>query len=158
MQQLRDGCTAAGLQAVRTYIATGNILFRSAADAVALQGTLAGVLKRHDLDNAVFLRRPDELGRTISGNPFADATGERPNHILAVFLNEPPSPDGLGALQRHAGPERIAAVGRELFVDYVAGVGRSKLTPALIERRLGQPGTARNMNTVKALYQLSQED
>ncbi len=158
MQQLRDGCTAAGLQAVRTYIATGNILFRSASDAVALQGTLADLLKRHDLDNAVFLRRPDELGRTISCNPFADATGERPNHILAVFLNEPPSPDGLAALQPHSGPERIAAVGRELFIDYVAGVGRSKLTPALIERRLGQPGTARNMNTVNALYELSQED
>lgn len=157
MQQLREGCSAAGLEAVRTYIATGNILFRSAADAMALQGTLADVLRHHGLDNAVFLRRPDELGTAISGNPFADATRERPNLVLAVFLNEPPLPDGLAALRPHAGPERIAAVGRELFIDYVDGVGQSKLTPALIERRLGQPGTARNMNTVKALYELSRK-
>lgn len=158
MQQLRDGCTAAGLDAVRTYIATGNVLFRSSSDTVALQGALSDVLKRHGLDNAVFLRRPDELAAVLSGNPFADATSKRPNHILAVFLNEPPAQAGLEALRRHTGPERIAAVGRELFIDYVAGVGRSKLAPALIERRLGQAGTARNMNTVKALYELSRKE
>lgn len=157
MQQLRDGCSAEGLDDVRTYIASGNVLFRSGADAADLKARIMRVIGRHDLDNAVFLRTAKELGGVLSANPFAAATVERPNHVLAVFLDEQPSPDGISGLLRHPGPERIAAAGREVFVDYAEGVARSKVTPAMLERHLGRPGTARNMNTVKALYDLARE-
>jgi uncharacterized protein (DUF1697 family) len=47
------------------------------------------------------------------------------------------------------GHERIEAIGRDLFIVYPDGVGRSKLTTALIERKLGaRRGTGRNWNTV----------
>ena len=157
MKQLREGCAAAGLDAVRTYIASGNVLFRSGDDAADLRARIMQVIHRHELDNAVFLRTAQELGAVLRANPFPDATAERPNHVLAVFLQEPPSREGLSALLRHPGPERIAAAGREIFIDYVDGVARSRVTPAMMERHLGQPGTARNMNTVKALWDLARE-
>ena len=155
MQQLRDACVAAGLTDARTYIATGNVLFRSARTAAELKGLLTDVVARHDLDNAVFLRNAAELEAVLAANPFPRATAERPNHVLTLFLDTVPPEDGLAALRQHPGPERIESFGREVFIDYVEGVGRSKVTPALMERHLKQPGTARNMNTVRKLLDLS---
>ena len=154
MQQLREGCERAGLADVRTYIASGNLLFRSGEDAAVIKGRIDEVIAGHGLENAVFLRQPHELEALLSNIPFQQASIERPNHVLAVFLERPADEDGLAALDRLPGPERIAAVGREVFVDYAEGVGQSKVTPALLERRLKQPGTARNMNTVRKLLAL----
>jgi uncharacterized protein (DUF1697 family) len=41
--------------------------------------------------------------------------------------------------------------GRHLYITYPAGMGPSKLTNALIERKLGTSGTARNWNTVRKI-------
>jgi uncharacterized protein (DUF1697 family) len=49
------------------------------------------------------------------------------------------------------GPEKLRAVGRQLYISYPAGAGTSKLTGAVIERTLGIRGTARNWNTVLKL-------
>lgn len=157
MRQLRERCEAAGLSDVRTYIASGNLLFRSGEDAAIIKGRIDDVIAGHGLENAVFLRRPHELAALLSNNPFPGATLERPNHVLALFLERPADEEGLAALDRLPGPERIAAVGREVFIDYAEGVGKSKVTPALLERHLKQPGTARNMNTVGKLLDLAGE-
>jgi uncharacterized protein (DUF1697 family) len=47
-----------------------------------------------------------------------------------------------------AGREIISQAGRELYIAYPDGIGESRLTNALIERRLGLRGTARNWNTI----------
>ncbi len=151
MQQLREASVQAGLDEVRTVLATGNLLFSSAADAANLKDQLAGILRSHDLANPVFLRQPHELEAVLENNPFPDAATERPSHLLVQFLDDDVEADNLAALRAYEGPERIAASGRELFLDYVDGVGDSKLTPALLTRRLGQPGTARNWNTIQKL-------
>jgi uncharacterized protein (DUF1697 family) len=49
------------------------------------------------------------------------------------------------------GPEMVRSVGRQLYVAYPEGIGRSRLTGSLIERRLGTRGTGRNWNTVVKL-------
>ena len=140
---------------VKTVLATGNIIFSSSADAATLKGRLADVIRSHDLDNEVFLRQPHELEAVLRENPFPDAATERPNHLLVLFLDAEPGADNLAAPRTYTGPERIAPLGREVFLDYVGGVGRSKLTPALLERRLGQAGTARNWNTIQKLLAAS---
>lgn len=155
MQQLRDGCAAAGLEDVTTYIASGNVLFRSSRSAADIKKTLTGIIRDHDLENDVFLRQPHELEAVLAQNPFPDAATARPNHLLMVFLEAAPSEEQRADLLRHPGLELIGAAGREIFIDYVEGVARSKLTPTLIERRLKQPGTARNINTVRKLFELS---
>jgi uncharacterized protein (DUF1697 family) len=53
------------------------------------------------------------------------------------------------------GPEQVEARGREAYFFYPAGVGRSKLTHNLIEKTLGEIGTARNWNTVLKLQALT---
>lgn len=153
MQQLRDACSAAGLEDVRTILATGNLLFSSSKPSRELKEQLAAVIAAHDLRNEVFLRKPDELEAVLRKRPFPDAASARPNHLLVLFLERRTGPKEIAALRGRAGPERIEANGREVFIDYAEGVGGSKLTPAVIERQLGQPGTARNWNTLRKLLE-----
>lgn len=151
MAALRAASAENGLGEVRTVLATGNILFSSGDGEKALARTLAGVIGSFGLDNEVYLRRPEELAAALAFDPFPDAAKARPNHLLVLFLDKDVTKEALDRLGDYRGPERFEAKGRELFIDYAEGVGRSKLTPALLERRLGQKGTARNWNTVRKL-------
>lgn len=154
MQDLRDSCVQAGLENVSTYIASGNLLFSSSIRKTRLAALLQEILAGYDLKNDIILRTPAELKAVVSAAPFPDAAKARPNHLLVVFLNKQPNRIAVDKLAARDGPERLLALNRELCVDYKEGVGRSKLTSALIDRHLGQPGTARNWNTVNKLIEL----
>lgn len=84
-------------------------------------------------------------------NPMPEAAQIRPSLMLVLFLDHAPTADRVAALTAHGGPEPVQVHGREVFIDYLDNVGRSKLTPARLERLLGQPGTARNWNTLTKL-------
>ncbi len=51
----------------------------------------------------------------------------------------------------------IRPAGRELYITYPGGIGRSKLTNALIERVLGMRATGRNWNTVVKLVSMTEK-
>ncbi len=157
LKELVDRCQAAGFGQVSSVLATGNLVFRSAEPETKLRRTLDEIVRSYGLTNEVFLRRPDQLQTVIAGNPNATAAAERPNHLLVLFLNESVAAEAAERLCGYEGPERIEVAGREIYIDYREGVGRSKLTPVLLERTLGQPGTARNWNTVAKLLRLSSD-
>jgi len=64
-----------------------------------------------------------------------------------------------GALRQLAagltGPEIVRVRGRQAYIFYPEGIGRSRLSAALLERRLGTRGTGRNWNTVLKLAELA---
>lgn len=151
MAQLRDAMETAGLEDVRTVLATGNALFRSSLGEPQLQALFAEIIGGHDLDLPVFFRTPEDLSDLIARAPWPDARTERPNLVLVTFLNTAIGPASEAELAMWPGPERIAVSGREVFVDYQDGVGRSKLTFDELAKRTGQPGTSRNWNTVVKL-------
>ena len=151
MAELRDACEREGFEHVRTILATGNLLVSSSMTDDEVREAVRTIVRSHGLDNDVFVRRPDELAAIRSADPMPEAAVERPNYLLVLFMHKEPDPAAVEALCRHPGPEAILVQGREVFIDYREGVGRSKLTAAVLERRLGQPGTARNWNTVGRL-------
>ena len=55
-----------------------------------------------------------------------------------------------------AGGERITQVGDALWIHYPNGSGRSKLSPALLDRLAGSPVTTRNWRTALKLHELAQ--
>lgn len=146
MAQLRQACEAAGFQDVRTVLATGNVIFRSPLPEPDIQRALTAIIAAHDLDNQVFLRQPADLRQAMAANPFPAAAKDRPSRLLVMFLGGPTQADGLP--KGYSGPEQLRAIGRDVYIDYPETIGQSKLTPARLERHLGQPGTARNWNTV----------
>lgn len=151
MPALRAACEDAGLTQVRTLLATGNLIFRSPLPEATLAQTIREVVAGFGLDNPTFLRTVTELRQVLALNPMPEPAQARPNHMLVLFLDDAPPPDRVAALTAHGGPEPVQVHGRKVFIDYLDSVGRSKLTPARLERLLGQPGTARNWNTLQKL-------
>jgi uncharacterized protein (DUF1697 family) len=158
MQDLRKLCERLGLEDVTTLLQSGNVVFRCAErDAAALEARLERETARKlGVKPLFFLRTADEWASLVKRNPFRDEAVRDPGHLIAVLMREAPKPPAIAAL-RAAIPGRElvdARGGREAYFFYPDGMGRSKLTPVLIERHLGGSGTARNWNTVLKLHAL----
>lgn len=155
MQDLRDGCEAAGLAGVRTYIQTGNLILKTRRTAKSVQTTVEQVLLGFGLTNQVFLRTPEQLAAIVTALPFPEAAAEHPGELCVCFMAGAPDPQHLAGLNAYPGPEKLAWIGGDLCVDYADGVAGSKLMPAVIERRLATSCTARNWNTVQKLLAMA---
>jgi len=147
MSELKAMCLDAGFTDVLTYIASGNVLFRSALSAAKVKSTLESRLAAYaGKPVGVAVLTADELAAVLQANPFPKAA---PNHTVVIFLDAPPPKDAL----RHATGQKREAMKlgkREIFVHYPDGIGTSKLKiPA------AKAGTARNMNTVAKLAALT---
>ena len=156
MAALKALCDSLKLACAKTYLQSGNVVFQSTRkDRPQLRRDLEDAIrKKIGIDVKVILRTPDEVGSAMAANPFPKRD---PSRLLIMFLEGQPSDDAVQALRKaHAGPERIHFAGQELVIDYVNGVGRSKLSNALIERKLALAGTARNWNTVSRLLELAE--
>ena len=141
MADLRTLCTACGFRGARTYIASGNVVFDADGDEARIKSALQAALHAHAgraLD--VHVRSGAEMIATLAANPFP---GADPARTVAIFLDKPPPAD-LGVKTR--ADEAIVALGREIWVLYPSGQGRSKLRIAA-----AAAGTARNLNTVRTL-------
>lgn len=147
MADLRALCEKAGFRDVRTYIASGNVVFTSDLTAPRALVTLESALaKRLGIATQVLIRTADELEAVIAANPFPEA---EPNQLIVVFLSKE---EPLSAIDgwKIPGRERIALVGRELFIHYPDGIGQSKLKAPFADQ-----GTGRNLNTVRALLAMA---
>ena len=153
MGGLRDLLTGLGMQDVRTLLQSGNVVFRSDASADALEKKLqAAIAKELGVDADFFVRTPKEWDALIEANPFPEHAERDPGHLLVVFLKSTVAAKSVAALQEAIkGREIVRAKGRQAYIYYPDGIGRSKLTSSLIEQKLGTRGTARNWNTVLKL-------
>jgi uncharacterized protein (DUF1697 family) len=160
MADLKAVAAGAGLSEPRTLLQSGNLVFGSSARSSAgLEKVLeAALAKELDLQTPVVVRSLAEWRAAITANPYAAEARKEPGHVLLMPLKGAPPSAGLKALQGAiVGRETVKAVGSALYLVYPDGIGRSKLTSALIEKKLGVAGTARNWNTVlKVLAALEQ--
>jgi uncharacterized protein (DUF1697 family) len=158
MSDLRQLLTAIGMEDPRSLLQSGNVLFRSSSRSTAqLERTLEKAAKeRLGVETDFFVRTAGEWGELIADNPFPREAKSDPGHLLAMCLKEAPDKTAVAALQKAIlGREVVRAVGRHAYIVYPDGVGRSRLTMALIEKKLGTRGTGRNWNTVMKLAALT---
>nr|WP_218844853.1 DUF1697 domain-containing protein [Microbacterium pseudoresistens] len=145
-----------GIADVTTYIASGNVIVPEPDDPAALCSKVRALISEaFDVDTPVILRTRTELVAMLEGNPFPDAAADKLLHVM--FLEGEAQPGAVEALtDRLVEGERIALLGRELWIDYPAqGVHATKLTRAVLDRALGVEGTARNIRTVRTLVDLT---
>jgi uncharacterized protein (DUF1697 family) len=148
MEDLRAIAAECGFAGARTYIASGNLLFRSALAEAAVRAALEARLAAYAGKKVgVLVRGGAEMAAVAAANPFPGAPG---NRVMVIFLHERVSPAALQGVVGQ-GPEEVLALGdREIYVRYGNGQADSKLRiPAAKE------GTARNMNTVTKLAELA---
>ena len=148
MRDLEALCRDAGLADVRTYIASGNVVFTSDASEPELKAAIEARLLAHAGKRVgVLIRTAAEMAGVVAGNPFAVAPG---NRVTAIFLDNRTSPDMLEGVTGRAPAETLVLGAREIYVHYGSGMAATKLRiPAASE------GTARNMNTVSRLAEMA---
>ncbi len=154
MADLRDLLTRLGFAGVRSLLRTGNLLFECRARTCSQLEVLlrAEAEKRLALETEFFVRTAGELQEVVARNPFRTEAVQDPSHLLVMFLKDAPAAKDVKALQTAiAGREVVRAEGKHAYVVYPDGIGRSRLTLAVIEKKLGIPGTGRNWNTVLKL-------
>jgi uncharacterized protein (DUF1697 family) len=158
MADLRDLLTRLGLLEPQSLLQSGNLVFRSGpGTGAALERLLeTEAEKRLRLRTDFFVRTAPEWKAVVARNPFGREAERDPGHLLVMFLKELPDAGRVKAVQAAIkGPEVVRAEGRQLYIVYPEGIGRSRLTGTLIEKKLGGRGTARNWNTVLKLAALA---
>jgi uncharacterized protein (DUF1697 family) len=147
----------AGCDDVRTFIQSGNVLLRAsprvaaglAADATA---RIRGVL---GFEVPVVLRTTAELAAVPSRCPFL-GDGADTEQLHVMFLADRPDARAVASLDPDRSPaDEAVVVDREVYLRLPNGMGRTKLTSAYFDARLGTLGTARNWRTVTKLIELA---
>jgi uncharacterized protein (DUF1697 family) len=160
MGDLRDLLSSLGMEDPVSLLQSGNLVFRTTPQpTIQLERLLEkAAATRLRLETDFFVRTGKEWKAIIAGNPFPSEAKRDPGHLLVVCLKDPPGRAAIATLQDAiVGREVVRAKGREAYIVYPDGVGRSRLTAALIEKKLGTRGTARNWNTVLKLGALAVE-
>jgi uncharacterized protein (DUF1697 family) len=159
MADLLDLLTQLGFVDPRSLLQSGNLVFRSRARSGArLERVLeTEAANRLALETDFFVRSAAELRSVIAHNPFRKEADRDPGRLVVMFLKDAPGAKEVKAVQvAITGPEVVRVAGRHAYLVYPSGIGRSRLTNALIERQLGTRGTGRNWNTVRKLGALAQ--
>lgn len=158
MKALKSLLENLGLQNVRTYIQSGNVVFQSEEqDTTQLSSTISAEVKRnHGFEPKVMLLQIEELEQAIAANPFREAEPE-PKTLHVNFLASLPQNPDLKGLERYkAESERFELKGNVFYLHAPDGIGRSKLA-ANMERLLGVPMTGRNWRTVCEIMAMARE-
>jgi uncharacterized protein (DUF1697 family) len=147
MAELKAMCGALGFEGIRTYIASGNVVFTSRKSEAAVKKALEARLEAYaGKAVSVMVRTAAEMQAALDDNPFPKVAG---NRTVAIFLDAPPPKDALAAVKGRK-DEEIGLGVREIYVHYREGTAQSKLViPA------AKAGTARNMNTIATLAKMA---
>ncbi|HYJ53109.1 MAG TPA: DUF1697 domain-containing protein [Allosphingosinicella sp.] len=155
MADLRALCEGLGWSDVATYIQSGNVVFAASGKPPAIEAALEKAINaKSGMDVPVIVRTAAEWAKLAAGNPFPD---EPPNRVMLLLSKAPAANSAEAAIEaRGRNGERVRRAGDALWFHYPEGAGTSKITPALVDRAVGSPATARNFNTVRKLEEMLQ--
>ncbi|MGA2128711.1 MAG: DUF1697 domain-containing protein [Xanthobacteraceae bacterium] len=153
MERLRAVCLDLGLDEVRTYVQSGNVVFTARESArhwaEALERRLAGESR---LAVSVMVRTAADMARVLDSNPFLAEAGIAQARLAVTFLDRPPARTALPALDAlSAGPDRFRLQGSEIYLHCPGGFAATRLTNNAFEKVLAVRATTRNWNTVARL-------
>jgi uncharacterized protein (DUF1697 family) len=155
MADLRRALENVGIDQPTTILQSGNVILESNADAEALIDIIeTSIETSFGFHSDVIVRTKQEIERMVGNEPFDDGQLADPRMAHVMFMKSEPDPGAYHDLRAaYEGPEAMKLVGRDFFVHYPDGSGRSNLAGKTIEKALGVTGTARNWNTVTKIYQ-----
>jgi uncharacterized protein (DUF1697 family) len=160
MDDLKAVYESLKLRDVRTYVQSGNVVFTSDEREF---GKLVGRIERaiektFGFHSDVVVRTASEMRNVVARNPFAKRRGIEPAKLVVTFLAADPGEAARAAVRKiPTSPEELHIAGRELYIYFPDGQGRSKLPTSAIERALATSGTARNWNSVTKLLEMAED-
>jgi uncharacterized protein (DUF1697 family) len=160
MDQLRKSFEALSFEQVRTYIQSGNVVFKTGKlSPIALSKRIEErILHDFGFSVSVVSRTADDLGEAIRNNPFLKQRAIDQEKLHVTFLSKAPAPLarkrllGLAAL-----PDQIHCFGKEIYLYLPNGVSESSLMKTPFDRVLSVVATTRNWKTVNQLHEMCQD-
>jgi uncharacterized protein (DUF1697 family) len=162
MDALRELYESLGLEDVRTLLQSGNVVFRSGLSnrQALVKRITQEIERRYDLQVEVILRTLAEVASIVDRGPLLSPRADK-SKLLVMFLSAVPAAAAQDALMKWHNSKQLKELleirGPEIYLFYPDGVGRSKLTGAVIESKLDAAGTARNWNTLVKLVEAGRE-
>jgi uncharacterized protein (DUF1697 family) len=141
---------------VRTHLQSGNVVFKSVLRGTELIEAMEKAIARDlGLKVTVVVRTKAQLAKVVANNPFAEKAKE-PAKLHVAFLAGAPSRARVRELDPAYGrPDEFRVAGREIYLYYPNGYGRTKINNAYFEKKLGVAATTRNWRTVTKLADLA---
>jgi len=159
MRDLRALLADLGFANGQSLLQSGNLVFAASGrrSTSRLEADLEQATRdRLGVATDYFVRSAREWSDAVAANPFETQARKEPRFVMMLPLKSAPSAAQAKALAAAIpGREVVKVVGREAYALYPDGVGKSKLTPGLIEKHLGTRATSRNWNTVLKLQALA---
>jgi uncharacterized protein (DUF1697 family) len=160
MPELRSLTEDLGFAEVKTYINSGNLIFESGKIKKAQAGKILdqAIVKQFGFPVDLIVRSAAQWRKIVRENPFRLRAKESPKSLhlgLSKLRLAPGVAAALTAKASHG--EKIRVVGEAIWIEFLAGVGKSKLTPRVIDQAAGSPVTLRNWNTVLKLHEMLED-
>lgn len=158
MEDLRRLYASLKFENPRTFIQSGNVIFHTKErNSTKLARQIQDALEaKFGFRPEVILRTLEEMKNALAANPFAKRKDVEPAKLLVTFLSAAPGPEAqstLDSLKHH--PEELHLIGRELYIYFPDGAGKTKLPWSQVERLLKVTGTARNLNSVEKMIAMA---
>jgi uncharacterized protein (DUF1697 family) len=160
MDRLRESFEGLRFAAVKTYIQSGNVVFKTKKTSTSSLGKKieAKLFDDFGFSVSVILRTVDEMEKIIRDNPLLKERGVDPAKLHVGFLSETPTAPALAKLQALTlPPDRARCEGKELYLYFPNGVSGSSLWKHPLDRVLAVTATMRNWNTVNQLGTMAKE-
>jgi uncharacterized protein (DUF1697 family) len=160
MDKLRASFESLGFENVKTYIQSGNVVFKTknVSPSTLSKRIEEKILSDFGFSASVISRGSDELTKTIEHNPFLNEREINHEKLHVMFLSDAPAPDALKKLASlTAAPDQFRSSGREIYFYLPNGVSQSVLMKSPVDRILAVVTTTRNWKTVNSLHQMCQD-
>lgn len=158
MDALRSLYVSLKLSDPQTYVQSGNVIFRTEERNLNLisDRIQRAIQKTFGCCPEVILRSRTDLHGVIARNPFSGRSDIEPGKLLISFLaGKPPAGAQKVLAPLAVGREELHLVGRELYVYFPNGAGKSKLPWSRLDKVLQSPATARNWNSVTKILEIA---
>jgi uncharacterized protein (DUF1697 family) len=160
MDALRKAFEELGFEQVKTYIQSGNVVFKAGKASPAALGKKieARIVSDFGFSASVIVRTSDELAEIVAANPFLKQRGVDLEKLHVTFLADVPPALGLKKLAEFTiAPDQSRCVGKEIFLYLPNGFSASSLWKVPWEKALAVVTTTRNWKTVNAIHQMCRE-
>jgi uncharacterized protein (DUF1697 family) len=160
MDQLRESFEALDFEQVKTYIQSGNVVFKAGklSPAALSRRIEERILSDFGFSASVISRTAEEMAGTIENNPFLNQSGIDPEKLHVAFLSEAPAPSALHKLAKLTlKPDQSRCLGREVYLYFPNGVSGSSLWKHPLDGVLSVVTTTRNWKTVNSLDQMCRD-
>ena len=160
MEKLRASCEELGLEKVKTYIQSGNLVFRAGRlRPEALSKKLEErIIRDFGFSSDIILRSKEEFDEIVTRNPLLRERGVDESKLHVVFAREAPSPAAIRRLESVTlQPDKVRHEGTEIYFYFPNGVSGSSIWKHPLDRILEVPSTMRNWRTVMTLCGMAAE-